>query len=95
MAERFTIDRWGARLNLEGEELTIEQAMLLSLGHLNARLEMAVTALQDMQMRLHRMELFVEETIPGYADHKARMEREEARRASQFALAGGQVNGAV
>jgi hypothetical protein len=80
MADRRTIEGWGAILNVPGEPLAMDQAMLLNLGHMNARLEVAVTALQDMQARLTRIELFLKATIPGYDD--------QARQAV-FALAEG------
>jgi hypothetical protein len=73
MADRRTIEGWGAILNVPGEPLAMDQAMLLNLGHMNARLEIAVTALQDMQARLTRIELFLKATIPGYDDHARRI----------------------
>lgn len=66
MAERRTIEQWGAHLNIEGEPLTIEQAMLLHLGHLNGRLQALLTLTQDMQIRLTRIELYLQETVPDY-----------------------------
>lgn len=66
MAERRTIDNWGAHLNANDEPLTIEQAMLLSLGHLNARLEKTVEHLEDMRIRLTRLELYLAASVPGY-----------------------------
>lgn len=64
--EKHTIEGWGARLNAPGEQLDISQAMLLSLGHLNARMEAMATSLLDIQIRLTRIELFLQETVPGY-----------------------------
>lgn len=64
--EKHTIEGWGARLNAPGEQLDISQAMLLSLGHLNARMEAMATSLLDIQIRLTRIELFLNETVPGY-----------------------------
>jgi hypothetical protein len=83
MADRHTLENWGARLNIPGEELTIEQAMMLNLGHLNARSELMLAALQDMQMRLHRLEMYLEEDdrLPGYANHAERMRRRQEARA--------------
>jgi hypothetical protein len=66
MAEEHTIENWGQRLNIPGEPLTIERAMLLNLGHMNARLEIMTACLQDMQARLTRIELFMAETLPNY-----------------------------
>ena len=66
MAERRTIETWGALLNIPGEPLTMEQAMLLHLGHLNARMDAMLTAILDMQMRLMRIELYLKHTVPGY-----------------------------
>lgn len=68
MADRRTIEGWGAILNVPGEPLAMDEAMLLNLGHMNARLEVAVTALQDMQARLTRIELFLAASVPGYDD---------------------------
>ena len=64
--EKHTIDGWGSRLNAPGEPLTISEAMLLSLGHLNARSEAIAASLLDIQIRLTRIELFLQETIPNY-----------------------------
>ena len=66
MAERRTIQNWGAHLNVEGEPLTIEQAMLLHLGHQNSRLQQLINLMQDMQMRLTRIELYMQATLPNY-----------------------------
>lgn len=68
MAERRTIGNWGAHLNVEGEPLTMEEAMLLNLGHLNARMSKMIEHLEDMRCRLTRLELFVAEMVPGYDD---------------------------
>jgi hypothetical protein len=89
MADRHTIENWGARLNIPGEELTMEQAMLLNLGHQNARSELMLTALQDMQMRLQRLEMYLEDDdrLPGYAEHAERMRRQQEKRSAP-ALAG-------
>jgi hypothetical protein len=66
MAERRTIENWGAHLNVEGEPLTMEEAMLLNLGHLNARFSLMIEHLEDMRMRLTRIELYLSENVPGY-----------------------------
>ena len=66
MAEEHTLENWGRRLNIPGEPLTIERAMLLNLGHMNARLEIMTACLQDMQARLTRIELYLEATLPNY-----------------------------
>lgn len=66
MTEKHTIEGWGARLNAPGEQLDISQAMLLSLGHLNSRLEGVGAALIDIQCRLTRIELYLQETFPDY-----------------------------
>lgn len=89
MAERRTMKSWGARLNAEDEPLTMEEAMLLSLGHLNARLEIMTTHLGDMRSRLTRLEKFAQLTIPGYDDHVRMMlerEEQEKREREQKAL---------
>jgi hypothetical protein len=90
MAERRTIDNWGAHLNIEGEELTIEQAMLLSLGHLNAREEIQIGHLSDMRMRMRRLERFIARMFPDYDKFVAEMlrEEEEQRRAEEEARTG-------
>jgi hypothetical protein len=66
MTDRHPIENWGERLNIKGEELTIEQAMLLSLGHLNARMEKMLDHLEDMRVRLTRLELCVRTLVPDY-----------------------------
>lgn len=72
MAERRTIESWGSHLNIEGEPLDISEAMLLHLGHLNARLSLMIEHLEDMRMRLTRLELVVRTLVPNY-DERARM----------------------
>lgn len=77
MVERRTIENWGAHLNVEGEPLTIEQAMLLHLGHLNGRLQAMLTDLSDMRRRLERIEIFLARINPEY-DEYARTELHQA-----------------
>lgn len=79
MPEKHTIENWGDRLNIKGEEIEIAPAMLLSLGHLNARLEILIVHLSDMRSRLTRLEMFVEDTVPGYAAHAERMRKQEEK----------------
>lgn len=94
MADKHTIENWGERLNIKDEPLTIEQAMLLNLGHLNARLELLLAANQDMQMRLQRLEMFAEDAIPGYGEHAERIrQRQEQERQRRVALAAGRNGG--
>lgn len=69
---RRTIESWGAHLNIEGEPLTMEEATLLHLGHLNARLDRTMNALEDIQHRMIRIELYMQATIPDY-ERKSRM----------------------
>ena len=64
--ERRPIKSWGSRLGGEGEPLTLEEASLLAALSQADRLLECVTALQDIQMRLTRLELFVSAVAPGY-----------------------------
>lgn len=69
--ERRPIRAWASRLGGEGEPLTLEEAGLLAQIAATDRLLECLTALQDMQMRLIRLERFVTVAVPGY-DQAAR-----------------------
>jgi hypothetical protein len=64
--ERRPIEAWASRLGGKGEPLTMPEAQLLAqIAATDRALEM-LTALQDVQMRLTRLESFVAATVPGY-----------------------------
>lgn len=82
--EKHTIEGWQARLNVQGEQVTREEAMLLHLGHQNYRLELLVTALEDIQMRVTRMELFLQSIVPNYDAYcRARLKLELSEKPEQ------------
>lgn len=64
--ERRPIRSWASRLGGDGEPLTLAEAGLLAQIAAADRLLECLTALQDMQMRLHRIELFLAANVPGY-----------------------------
>lgn len=64
--ERRPIKAWASRLSGEGEPLTMAEAQLLAQIAATDRLLECLTALQDIQMRLHRIELFMAANVPGY-----------------------------
>lgn len=70
-AERRTIRNWAARLSAQDEPLTLEEAQLLAAISASDRLLEVRDALQDVQMRLTRMECFLAAAVPGY-DQAAR-----------------------
>lgn len=60
------IRAWASRLSGEGEPLTMAEAGLLAQIAATDRLLECLTALQDIQMRLTRLEVFVARVFPGY-----------------------------
>lgn len=64
--ENRTIKNWAHRLSGEGETLTLAEAHLLASIAATDRLLECVTALQDVQMRLTRIEMWMEATLPQY-----------------------------
>jgi hypothetical protein len=65
-AETHTIKGWGARLSLDGEALTLEEARTYAaMSTADRTLEM-LTKLTDIQMRLQRLETFVALVFPKY-----------------------------
>jgi len=69
MPDKRTIESWGNKLNLPDEPLDMSEAMLLNLGHLNARMEVLLTTLQDMSNRLARLEIWIARAYPDYDDY--------------------------
>jgi hypothetical protein len=66
--ERHGMKGWGMRLGADMQEpKTMEEAQLLATMTINDKLYEMVTILQDLQARLTRLEVFVEETIPAYS----------------------------
>lgn len=66
MDEKRTIHNWAARLSAKEEPLTLQEAQTLAAISCSDRLLECLTALQDVQMRLTRLERFVARTIPDY-----------------------------
>lgn len=71
--ERRTIKNWGARLGAPDEMLTFDEAQMLASLVTCDRLAEILTALQDIQARLTRMELFIARTFPAYDQENTRM----------------------
>lgn len=59
MDEKRTIHNWAARLSMEDEPLTLQEAQAFAMVSASDRLVECRTALQDMQMRLTRLELYI------------------------------------
>lgn len=68
--ERRTIKSWAHRLSSPDEPLTREEAQLLATIAGTDRLLELVTAMQDIQMRLCRLEAYIAPRVPGYG-HRA------------------------
>lgn len=66
MEEKRTIKNWAARLSAPDEPLTLAEAQTLASISCADRLLECLTALQDLQMRLTRLELFVAAIAPDY-----------------------------
>jgi hypothetical protein len=65
--ERHSIKGWGKKLSLEAEEsMTREDALLLATMSAADRLTELLTVMQTIGDRLHRLEVYVEENVPGY-----------------------------
>ena len=66
MEEKRTIHNWAARLSAKDEPLTLAEAQTLAqIGTADRLLEL-LTALQDIQMRLTRLERYVAAKAPDY-----------------------------
>jgi hypothetical protein len=65
-SERHTIRGWARRISGDDELLTLEEAQVLAAIATNDRLVEVRDALQDVQARLTRLELFMGVAIPGY-----------------------------
>jgi len=64
--DRRTIRNWASRLSAADEPLSLEEASLLAAISANDRLVELLGAMQDVQVRLTRLEVFAAATIPGY-----------------------------
>lgn len=73
--DRRTIKNWAARLSAPDEPLTLEEARTLAAIAGTDRLLEVRDLLADLRDRVQRMEMFLEERMPGYADHAGRMKR--------------------
>jgi hypothetical protein len=87
-AERRTAKNWGARLSMPDEPLSLdEMRTYAAMSTADRTLEM-LTVLTDLRDRLQRLEMFVEETVPGYAQHAERTRRRQEQHDEQKALGG-------
>jgi hypothetical protein len=64
--ERRTMQGIAARLSAPDERLTLEEARTLAAIASTDRLTECLTVLRDMQLRLFRLESYVETIAPGY-----------------------------
>ncbi|MGE3272683.1 MAG: hypothetical protein AB7P40_28345 [Chloroflexota bacterium] len=64
--ERRTMKGWAHRLSAPDEPLTLEEARTLAAIAAADRALESRDVLQDVQMRLTRLELFIAATTPGY-----------------------------
>ena len=67
MEQQRTIHNWAARLSAKDEPLTLAEAHLLASISTADRLVELLTAFQDIQMRLMRLETYIAAHIPDYA----------------------------
>lgn len=71
-SERHGMKGWGSKLGADMQEpKTMEEAQLLATMTINDKLYEMVTILQDLQARLTRLEVYVEERAPGYTQTSA------------------------
>lgn len=80
--EKRTIRNWAARLSAVDEPLTLEEAGVLAAISASDRLLENLGALQDIQMRLTRLELHIASTVPGYDEGTRSLVRALAERAN-------------
>jgi hypothetical protein len=71
--DRRTIKNWAARLSAADEMLSLDEARTLAAIAQADRLLEIRDVLQDVQMRLTRMELYASAHLPGYDDETQRM----------------------
>lgn len=71
MTDKHLIHKW-AKL-LQDEPVTMEEAQLFTLISANDRLTEMLGALQDMQSRLTRLELYLAAHLPDYEPTAKRM----------------------
>jgi hypothetical protein len=87
-AERRTAKNWGARLSMPDEPLSLdEMRTYAAMSTADRTLEM-LTKLTDLQMRLQRIEMYLEDALPGYAQHAERTRRRQEQHDEQKALGG-------
>lgn len=73
--ERLTMKGWGQRLSAEDIPQTLSEAQLTALIVCSDRLLQMATALDNLQDRIARIEIWIEQTSPSY-----RASREQTRR---------------
>jgi hypothetical protein len=64
--ERKTVTAWAAQLTAPGERLTLDEVQAIAAIAASDRLLELLHAVQDVQMRLTRLELYLLATAPGY-----------------------------
>jgi hypothetical protein len=75
--EKRTPRNWGARLSMPDEPLTLEETRTLAaLSTADRTLEMR-DILTDLRNRLQRIEMYLEDAQPGYAEHAERTRRRQ------------------
>lgn len=67
-----TIHNWAARLSAKDEALTLAEAQTYAAIATADRLVELLTAFQDIQMRLTRLELYMSAKAPGYEQEVSR-----------------------
>jgi hypothetical protein len=81
--EKRTIRNWGARLSMPDEPLTLEEARTYAaMSTADRTLEM-LTVLTDLRNRLQRIEMYLEDALPGYGEHAERTRRKQEQPALQ------------
>jgi hypothetical protein len=64
--QRRTIQGWAAVLSVQGEALTMDEARLWAALATYDRTVELLTACQDVQMRIQRIETFLGVSVPAY-----------------------------
>lgn len=80
--ERRTIKNWGARLSAADEPLTLTEAQAFATMSTSDLLLEIRNALQDIQCRLTRLEIFVGSTVPDYDARTRRLAMAAAQNGS-------------
>lgn len=75
--ERHTMKGWGARLSPEDTPQTLEEAQTTALIVCSDRLLHILTALENLQDRMARLEIWISETSPSYRSSRERTEHNQ------------------